>query len=170
MSANNPDAERVVVTTVIAVTPEIAFDAFSRDIDRWWKRTPRFRRAPGHTGTLLFEGDPPERLVERNRDGTSLVGRVLAWEVGQRLVFEWSSADIGLEDKTRVEVRFAAHHKGTRVTLEHHGLGQLPAAHVARRGLSGDAYSAMFGYFWADLLTSLRVCLETAAQLSSEAD
>jgi uncharacterized protein YndB with AHSA1/START domain len=152
------NSERVVVTTVVALAPETAFRVFTRDIDRWWRRTPRYRSLPGQSGALVFEGDPPERLVERFGDTTTVIGRVLAWEVGRRVRFEWSGGQIVQSDRTEVEVRFEPHGASTRVTLEHFGLGALPLAHPARGGFEGEAFEAMFGYFWADLLTAYRLC------------
>ena len=149
--------ERVVVTTFVDVKPSDAFEIFTSQIDVWWKRAPRYRRMPGQSGTLSFEGTPPERLVERDRASTVVIGRVLAWEVGKRLSFEWSGQDFSDADRTEVEVRFEAHRSGTRVTLEHRGIGALPANHPARHGFSGEAFEAMFGYFWADLLASYRL-------------
>jgi uncharacterized protein YndB with AHSA1/START domain len=150
------ERERVVVTTVVEVAPAQAFRVFVDEIDRWWKRTPRYRWVTHPTGTLSFEGSPPERLIERNAGAAIVIGRVLTWEPGRRLAFEWSGADISASDHTEVEVRFDPHPKGTRVTLEHRGLGALPPAHPARRGFEGEAFQAMFGYFWAILLTSYR--------------
>jgi uncharacterized protein YndB with AHSA1/START domain len=150
------ERERIVVTTVVELGPAQAFRLFTEEIDRWWKRTPRYRWAPGQSGTLSFEGTPPERLIERGSGSFHVVGRVLAWEPGQRVAFEWSDAEIATDDRTEVDVRFEPHPKGTRITLEHRGLGDLPAAHPARRGFQGEAFEAMFGYFWAFLLTSYR--------------
>ena len=149
--------ERVVVSTFVQLTPNDAFEIFTRDIDLWWKRSPRYRRMPGQTGKLSFEGAPPKRLVETDRATTHVIGRVLAWEIGKRLAFEWSGGEISQRDQTAVEVRFEAHREGTRVTLEHRGLGTLPTKHPARRGFTGEAFEAMFGYFWADLVTGFRV-------------
>jgi len=150
--------ERVVVTTFVDVKPSDAFEIFTSQIDAWWKRSPRFRRMPGHGGTISFEGTPPERrLVEKDRASTTVIGHVLAWEIGKRLSFEWRGQDFSAADRTEVEVRFEAHRSGTRVTLEHRGIGALPANHPARHGFSGEAFEAMFGYFWADILASYRV-------------
>lgn len=148
--------ERVIVSTVVAASPEEAFRVFTHDIDRWWRRSPRYRRCPGERGALAFEGEPPSALVERDGDRSVVVGRVLAWEPGRRLAFEWSGYGLELDDGTWVEVRFTPHPRGARVELEHSGLAALPPEHAARRGFQGEAFEAMFGYFWADLLTSLR--------------
>lgn len=153
--------ERVVVTTIVAVEPRAAFTVFTRDIDAWWKRSPRYRGLPGQAGALRFEGAPPARLVEvevgADREHTRVLGRVLAWEEGARVAFEWHGGELSAEDRTEVEVRFEPHAGGTRVTLEHRGLGALPLGHPARRGFSGEAFEAMFGYFWADLLVGYRL-------------
>lgn len=153
---SNASEERVVVSTFVAVEPEAAFEVFTRDIDLWWRQSPRYRRMPGQTGKLSFEGAPPERLIESDSKTTTEIGRVLAWEAGKRVAFEWHGGDFGPSDRTQIEVLFEAHRGGTRVTLEHKGLGALPAHHRARHGFSGEAFEAMLGYFWADLLTGYR--------------
>jgi uncharacterized protein YndB with AHSA1/START domain len=149
--------ERVVVSTFVAVAPDDAFEVFTREIDLWWKQTPRYRRMPGQQGKLAFEGDPPMQLVEKDRSATIVLGRVLAWEAGKRVAFEWRGGELTEADRTEVEVRFTAHRDGTLVTLEHRGLGSLASQHPARHGFSGEAFEAMFGYFWADALTGLRL-------------
>jgi len=149
--------ERVVVSTFVAVKPGAAFEIFTRDIDLWWKQSPRYRRMPGQSGKLAFEGAPPERLVERGDTTVTVLGRVLAWEQGKRLAFEWRGGELADAEQSQVEVRFEPLRDGTRVTLEHTGLGQLPVNHPARGGFTGEAFEAMFGYFWADALTSYRL-------------
>jgi hypothetical protein len=148
--------ERVVVTTFVNLPPKTAFEIFTREIDSWWRKTPRYRRVQGSVGSLAFDGTPPERLVERGTAGETVLGRVLGWETGKRLAFEWYGGDFSKEDRSEVEVRFDQHRDGTRVTLEHKNLAALPLAHRARHGFSGEAFEAMLGYFWADLLTSYR--------------
>jgi uncharacterized protein YndB with AHSA1/START domain len=149
--------ERVVVSTFVEVSPRDAFELFTGEIDLWWKRSPRYRRMPGQAGKLSFEGEPPAQLIETDSSGTVVLGRVLAWEAGKRVAFEWHGGELTEADQTQVEVRFDPHRGGTRVTLEHRGLGSLPSQHAARHGFSGEAFEAMFGYFWADLLTGYRL-------------
>lgn len=148
--------ERVVVSTFVEVSPGDAFELFTREIDLWWKRSPRYRRMPGQAGTLSFDGEPPLQLIEKDGADTVVLGKVLAWEAGKRVAFAWHGGELTEADQTQVEVRFEAHRGGTRVTLEHRGLGSLPSQHAARHGFSGEAFEAMFGYFWADLLTAYR--------------
>jgi hypothetical protein len=65
-AAKGGDAARV--TVMVAVPPEVAFQVFTRDIDLWWKRGPRYR--PGKkTGTLHFEERVGGRLFESYGDG-----------------------------------------------------------------------------------------------------
>lgn len=149
--------EHVVVTTFVAVAPGDAFEIFTRDIDLWWKQSPRYRSMPGQLGKLAFEGSPPERLVERGGETVTVLGRVLAWEAGKRLAFEWRAGALADAAHSEVEVRFEPLRDGTRVTLEHRGIGELPVDHVARHGLTGEAFEAMLGYFWADALVSYRL-------------
>jgi uncharacterized protein YndB with AHSA1/START domain len=80
----NPEFARV--TTVVEVDPADAFEVFTREIDAWWKRGPRYRSG---SGTLRFEGGPGGRLVEAQDGGELEIGKVLVWEPGERLVFEW---------------------------------------------------------------------------------
>lgn len=149
--------ERVVVSTFVDVSPHAAFELFTREIDLWWKRSPRYRRMPGQAGKLSFEGEPPSQLIEHDGASTVVLGRVLAWEAGKRVAFEWHGGELTEHDQTEVDVRFEPQRSGTRVTLEHRGIGSLPSQHVARHGFSGEAFEAMLGYFWADLLTGYRL-------------
>lgn len=155
MSAENRQ-ERVVVTAFVERTPGDAFETFTRDIDRWWKRAPRYRRMPGANGKLAFEGSPPQRLVETDGANVTVLARVLEWSPGKRLLLAWQGGEFDASDGTEVDLSFEVQRGGTRITLEHRGLGTLPASHRARHGFSGEAFEAMVGYFWAELLTSYR--------------
>jgi hypothetical protein len=87
----------------------------------------------------------------------SKIGRVLAWDPAQRLVFEWRQEGFSTADRTEVEVRFEAVSAGTRVTVEHRGWDALAADHVARHGYTGNAFTSMIGLRWSDALTALRL-------------
>jgi uncharacterized protein YndB with AHSA1/START domain len=158
---SSPD--RVSVSTLVAVEPAAAFEAFTADIDRWWKRTPRHRFAPGQQGILCFETGPGGRLVESWGPGPEEafeVGRVLAWEPGRRLAFEFRFPSFGPGEVTEVEVRFEREGDGTRVSLEHRGWDRLRPDHPARGGLEGGAFVSLIGLYWGDLLTGVRARAE----------
>jgi uncharacterized protein YndB with AHSA1/START domain len=153
---SSPD--RVRVTTFVAVPPGEAFEIFTREIDRWWGRGPRFRFAGEADGHLRFEDTSPRRLVQAFDDGTPpfVVGEVLAWEPGARLLLEWRLANFAPGEVTQVEVRFEASGEGTRVALEHRGFAALRPDHPVRHGQSGQAFTDRIGLWWADLLGSFR--------------
>lgn len=146
------------VTVLVRVDPPDAFEVFTEEIDQWWRRSRRFRSFV--EGTLRFEGGASGRLVEVSSDDSGAVrevGRVLAWEPGRKLTFEWRAANFGPDDLTEVEVRFEAVEGGTRVTLEHRGWDYIDADHPVRHGLRGPAFTSMIGLWWAELMTGLRL-------------
>lgn len=151
--------DRISVTTVVAVDPATAFAVFTEEIETWWKPRVKHLFRQDRAGKLRFQPGPSGRLIEVHDDAPSQpfeVGRVLVWEPGQRLTFEWRQGNFGPNDVTEVDVRFEAVKNGTRVTLEHRGWDKLPADHPARHGYTGDAFASMVGLRWADLLTALR--------------
>ncbi len=151
-------AEVARVTTFVAVSPDDAFEAFTDDIDVWWRRGPRFRNGGGRS-ELSFERDAEgrgQRLVERLAHRVLEIGRVLAWQPGQRLVFEWRQINFAPDEVTEVEVRFEPMGDGTRVTLEHRGWDAIGDDHPARHGLRERAFGAMVGKYWGDLLSVYR--------------
>jgi len=149
-------ADRVRVTTFVAVPPARAFDLFTRETDRWWRKGPRYRFGGSQAGVLTFEPGVGGRLFEQFDNAEVFeVGKILAWEPGARLVFEWRLRNFGPGQRTEVEVQFEPAEGGTRVTLEHRGWDSLPPDHPARHGLSGSAFQAMIGLWWGEILTSL---------------
>lgn len=148
--------DAVVVTTVVAVDPETAFEVFTDEVDAWWRRGPRFRYSDSPASTMRFESGEGGRLLEIDANGAAEPhGTVLVWKPAERLV--WESAPRQFGDPTRVDVRFEADGDGTRVTVEHSGFDAVPEDARARHGLGvGDAFLSMMGMWWADLLTSHR--------------
>ncbi|MFO0985355.1 MAG: SRPBCC domain-containing protein [Planctomycetota bacterium] len=151
-------ADSARVTTFVAVAPHDAFEVFTEETDLWWRRGPRYRFSPEQNGMIRFDGGEGGRLVETFADGTEFVcGKVLVWEPGRRLVFEWRARAFGPDERTEVEVLFEAMNDGTQVTLEHRGWASLPDDHPVRRGLgSGQAFADMIGLWWGELATSYR--------------
>lgn len=150
-------AETARVTTFVAVDPEDAFDVFTRETDLWWRRGMRFRGG-GDGSVVRFEGETERRLVEVSTGGETFeIGRVLAWERGLHLAFEWRGRAFAPGEVTHVDVRFEGASGGTRVTIEHAGWDAIPEAHRARHGLTGTAFAAMMGLWWGDLATTYRM-------------
>ena len=143
--------DKVRVTTFVAVAPGDAFDVFTTETDLWWRRGRRFR---GSDGEILFRDG---RLVETTRDGAEqVIGRVLVWEPGARLVFEWRARNFEGDERTEVEVTFAPLRDGTQVTLEHRGFAALRPDHPVRHGEAVERFIARLGMWWGDLATSFR--------------
>jgi len=151
-------SERARVTTFVAVSPADAFDVFTTEIDAWWRRGARFRGA-SNASELCFERDAAgvgTCLVERAPGERFEIGRVLVWEPGKRLAFEWRQRNFASGECTEVEVRFEEAPSGTRVTLEHRGWEAIHHGHPAPHGLRGEAFSSMIGVHWGQLLTGYR--------------
>ncbi len=151
--------DRAKITTFVAVDPADAFDVFTREIDLWWKRGPRWRFGGERRGTLTFEPGAGGRLFEVFGDGPAdvfEVGHVKIWEAGARLVFEWKIRNFAPGEKTEVEVLFEPAEGGTQVTVEHRGWAALRKDHPARHGMFGQAFTDMIGLWWGDLLVGMR--------------
>jgi uncharacterized protein YndB with AHSA1/START domain len=145
------------VSTFVAVEPRDAFEVFTAEIDSWWRRGPRYRVGGGE-GTLRFEGGAGGRLVELHPGGREVeIGRILAWEPGARLAFEWRARNFEPGEVTQVEIRFEPAEGGTSVVLEHGGWEAIAARHPVRHGLTGTAFTDMIGLWWGELMTSYRV-------------
>jgi SAM-dependent methyltransferase len=97
-------------TIEVALDPAAAFAAFAEEL----------AAGLGRLG-IRFDPGPQGRVIERGAE----VGRVVAWEHGQRMALEWHPADWQPDETTGVEVRFEAAGAGTRVTLEHQSWGGL---------------------------------------------
>lgn len=156
MSASHPDV-RVVAT--VRADPATAFALFTEQTDLWWRRGPRYRFLRSGRGVLRFEPRPGGRLIEIDPDDEAAgweVGRVLDWEPGARLRFEWRLPNFAPHERTEVEIWFEASPAGTRVTLEHRLLGQLRPDHPARHGQANGPWFAQLGRWWGELLGELR--------------
>lgn len=149
--------DRVRVTAVIPGSPERVFRLFTEDVDRWWRRGPRFRFGR-RDGTLRFEGGVGGRLVEDfgPEEPPFEVGVVEAWEPGVLLRFGYRARSFAPGESTWVQVSFEAHPGGTRVVLVHGGWDGFAAEHPVRHRLDPSSFDAMIGLMWADQMGSLR--------------
>lgn len=158
MSALGGDS--AAASVYVAVSVEDAFEVFTAEIDRWWRRGKKFRIGGARPGRLEFEQHLGGRLFETVEfsDGqrTFVVGSVVAWEPPHRLALEWRNVNFKPHEKTLVEVTFSPSGEGTMVRVEHRGWSALPESHPARHGLVGAEFARMIGMWWGDLLTALR--------------
>jgi uncharacterized protein YndB with AHSA1/START domain len=164
MSAAPGDAASVSV--LVKVPPPVAFDVFTREIDRWWRHGPRFRIGGRRRGRLFFECALGGRLFETfelsDRSSTIEVGRVTRWDPPHNLELEWRGVNFKPHEKTFVEISFVPSGDGTMVTVRHRGWSALPDDHPARHGLVGPAFSRTIGLWWGQLMASLREYVEAA--------
>lgn len=150
--------DKVRVTTFVDVEHDDAFAIFTDEIDAWWGKGPRYRFGGKRTGVLRFDGGRAGRLVEAFADGSEfVVGKVLAWEPGARVAFEWHSTAFKPGERTEVEVTFLPKNGGTEVVVEHRGWAAVPDDHPVRHGQSGAAFNGQMGRFWGNLATSYRL-------------
>ena len=120
----------VVRSVEVSVDPETAFRIFTEEIDAWYERGRYSWNDPERAVAIRFEDG---RLLEVWDEGDGFeMGFVTAWEPGERLAFAYRSVHLPPEIHTEVEVRFDPVAAGTRVTLEHRGLEQLPEEEYTR--------------------------------------
>lgn len=156
---------RVQVSLRVAASPQRAFDIFTREIGAWWRPNQLFQFTPQSAGVLSFElaeqAGGQGRLIETQADGSVFeIGRVTAWEPGERLAFGWRQASFSDAQHTHVEVRFEAVGDETRVTVEHRGWDTVPQEHVARHHFPDRVFLLRHGEWWQALLASLRAAVQ----------
>lgn len=144
----------VIVALRVGVSPDIAFDAFTRDIGMWWKSHPLFQLSRKGDGLLRFDPvGPGGRLVTRFDDGDEWeIGAVRLWLPGERLTFGWRLPSFRADQATEVDVRFEPAGGETRVTVEHRGWDAIPQKHVARHGFELMLFQRRLGEHWRELL------------------
>ena len=123
-------------------SPEISFRVFCEHISEWW---------PGGFGgkdaKLFMEGRVGGRFYERRADGTEYqIGQVTAYQPPSVVAFTWRAPS--WEVTTRVEVRFSAEDRGTRVELEHSGWDQDAKTRDARKNYD-SGWDTILGHYQA---------------------
>lgn len=137
---------KVYVALRVKATPARAFAVFTQEIGAWWRPNGLFQTTPRAPGRLAFEDG---RLIETLESGKVFeIGKVLAWEPPERLVFSWRQASFPPDLTTEVEVRFEAVGAETRVSVEHRGFHNVPAESAARHGFPDHALLARLGEWW----------------------
>ena len=144
---------KVYVALRVKATPERAFTVFTEEIGAWWRPNGLFQTTPRAPGVLAFADG---RLTETLANGKVFeIGKVLAWEPPERLVFSWRQANFPPELHTEVEVRFEAVGAETRVSIEHRGFHEVPAESVARHGFSDQTLLVRLAEYWQAQLRSV---------------
>lgn len=150
----------VIVSLRVGASPLRAFEAFTRDIARWWVASPLFMLTPQGDGTLRFEPGEGGRLVTTLADRSEFeVGRIALWQPGERLVLSWRQASFAPDQATELDVRFEAVGAETRVTVEHRAWDTIPREHAARHGFDLMLFQRRQAEHWRTLLASLGVSI-----------
>jgi uncharacterized protein YndB with AHSA1/START domain len=152
-------ADQARVTMRVSATPERAFEAFTAEIGRWWRRGPRFRNLPSDAGVIHMEAGIGGRLFESvQSEGAETVveiGRILVWDPPCALSFSWRSSNYAQDEATRVDILFAASGSGTLVTVTHSGWAALAVDHPVRHGADTGPFLRQIGMWWTDQLRAM---------------
>jgi uncharacterized protein YndB with AHSA1/START domain len=162
-----PRGDQVRVSVSVAVPPDVAFEIFTNEIDRWWRRGPAFRMAGSRRGFIRMEPGVGGRLFEsvESDDGNESVfvaGFVRVWEPPSRVLFTWGHGRFE-PGKTEVDVTFTPSPPGTLVTVVHRGWSTVPADNPVRHGVPAAAFIRNMGLWWGKLMTSLREACDARA-------
>lgn len=156
-----PGGDQVRVSVSVAVPPDVAFEIFTNEIDRWWRRGRAFRAAGQSGGFIRMEPRVGGRLFESVEGGDDervfVVGFVRVWEPPSRVLFTWGNDHFkAAGQETEVDVSFVPTASGTMVTVIHRGWTTIPADHPVRHGMPVAAFIRSMGLWWGQLMTSLR--------------
>lgn len=157
-ATRSPSAtDGVSVSIEVDVTPDVAFDVFTQEMDAWWARGPRFRFLAPYAGTMTLEPRIGGRLLHVADAGrVFVVGEVHVWEPPRRVALTWRLPNFSPEQVTHVDVRFDPVSDGTRVTVVHSGWDRLPPDHQARHGLTGREFVMLRGEWWRDMIGAVK--------------
>ena len=119
------EPDRTVASEVeVGVDPEVAFTAFTEELDLWWVRGPINHWAGGRAVAMRCEPGVGGRLLEVYADDALELGRITAWEPGKRLA--WRSS----VDEVCIDVSFSPAGAGCLVRVE----ASIPAGGQDRGG------------------------------------
>jgi uncharacterized protein YndB with AHSA1/START domain len=142
-------AARAEVT--VAASPDEAFAMFTEDIGLWWRRDTDYWNDRERGLSIRIEPGIGGRFIEvYDLDaGTGMeVGRVTAWEPGQRLGLTWTQVGWPDDASTYLEITFQPAGDGTRVQLHHTGFEDVPGA-VEFIGGYEAGWNEVLGWFAA---------------------
>jgi len=152
--------DHVKASVFIRLDTDRAFDLFTREIDRWWRRGPRYRNDTSVSGIMHMEPCLHGRVFESSTgqagERVFEIGRIIEWSPPVRLAFTWRNQVFGNTENTLVEVDFVAQGGGTTVTVVHRGWAGIPKDHPARHGMQVREFQQSLGAWWGNQLASLR--------------
>jgi len=130
----------IVKTVSVAIPPARAFEAFARNMGRWWAAGKTIGAEP-HVD-IVIEPREGGRWYEVDAKGAETDwGKVLAWEPPGRLLLAWqldASFRYDPNFETELELSFVPEGSGTRVTLEHRNMERFgPSAAKVAEQLGG---------------------------------
>jgi uncharacterized protein YndB with AHSA1/START domain len=133
---------------LVDASPEAAFALFTDEIGLWWRTgTPYWNdaergvsiRIEPHVGGRFLEIHDPQA-------GTGFeVGRVTAWEPGERLALTWTQVGWPPDTWTDLEITFTAVDDRTLVRLEHTGFERTGTG--AFRAGYAQGWRTILGWF-----------------------
>jgi len=132
---------------VVDASPEEAFQIFTDEIGLWWRRDTPYWNDRERGLSVRIEAGVGGRFLEVYdlQTGTGFeVGRVTAWEPGERLVFSWTQVGWPEQASTVVEITFEPAADGTLVRLEHTGFDTV--------GAGADEFRAGYASGWREVL------------------
>jgi uncharacterized protein YndB with AHSA1/START domain len=142
-------------TVIVDATPGKAFEVFTACINRWWPKTHGIGAAP--LKESIIEPFVGGRWYTTHEDGSqAVVGHVLVWQPGERLVVTWEVSaewkpDPRPEFTSEVEVRFSPETAlRTRVELEHRNFERMGAAGETMRNNVDRGWPALLELFAKD--------------------
>lgn len=142
-----PAQPGVRAEVTVPASPDETFALFTEEIGLWWRRDTPYWNDRGRGLTIRIEPGVGGRFVEVHDLETGAgfeVGRVTAWEPGQRLAMTWTQVGWPPGAATHVEVTFEPAGAGaTLVRLEHTGFERVAGA---------TRFAAGYDAGWQELL------------------
>jgi uncharacterized protein YndB with AHSA1/START domain len=140
-------------SVLVQATPARAFEVFTAGIDRWWPKSKGIGGTPIRESIIEpFVGGRWYTMFEDGRQ--AVVGHVLIWQPGQRLLVTWEISAEWKPDprpafSSEVELRFLPDVPGcTRVELEHRNFERMgPAAGETMRNSVDGGWPTMLELF-----------------------
>ena len=132
---------------VVDATPDEAFRIFTDEIGFWWRQNTRYWNDAERALYIRIEPGVGGRFVEVYDAATDAgfeIGRVTAWDPGERLGLTWTQVGWPEGVSTEIEVTFEPLGEQTLVRLEQTGFERV--------GPGADEFRAGYEAGWAEVL------------------